>query len=200
MTSEECELIGHHGFVLRAVVDVEVIDARIGAQLTVRRAPSGFDGGGRLGHLVRLTYTHQPGAVKGRRVTDRTVRLGDEPRRGDPIAPARVLTDRYDVAPSRLAVGGVDQRRFARLPDCREELPSLGGGAHLRGQIRRRSEGLAARVEQGHLADRRGYAIVPAAAARAFPPPIDDPNVTTPSAWIPASERAKAIAARQSAS
>jgi hypothetical protein len=41
---KELQLVRDHGLVCRPVIDVEVVDARVHAQLTVRGLPGGADG------------------------------------------------------------------------------------------------------------------------------------------------------------
>lgn len=64
MTSEEGELVGDHGLELGPLVDVEVIDTRVGPQLSQRGAVGGGDRRRWPGHPVGLPDAEQPGAVR----------------------------------------------------------------------------------------------------------------------------------------
>jgi len=45
----------------------------------------------------------------------RAIGRAEEPARGHPVPPARVLAARHDATPARLAVRGVDERRLVDL-------------------------------------------------------------------------------------
>ena len=68
MAAEEVDLVGDHGLVLGAVVDVEVVDARVGPQLAcgARRAAA-IAGPGLATRSASPTQT-QPRAVQRRRL------------------------------------------------------------------------------------------------------------------------------------
>jgi hypothetical protein len=68
---KESELVGDDCLVLWAVVDVEVVDARVVAQLAVRGALRGVDRWLGFGHLVISADADQPGAVQRGGVADR---------------------------------------------------------------------------------------------------------------------------------
>jgi hypothetical protein len=88
MALEELKLVGDDRLVLRAVVDVEVVDARVDAQLTLRGAPWRIDRRPGLGDLIASGDADQPGAVQRGGVANRTVRGPQQPARGNPVAPA----------------------------------------------------------------------------------------------------------------
>lgn len=114
---EELELIGDELLVHRAIVDVEVIDAGVGAQLAFGRSPGRGDSGTRPGNAVGLADADQPGAMKLGGMANRSKRTAEQPTRRDAVAPARILADRDDAAPALLSTRCVDQRCFIGLAD-----------------------------------------------------------------------------------
>ncbi len=73
MATKEGNLVSDDLLVLRAVVDIEVIDTRIGTQLTERGSACGCDRGPRLGNLVGLADTNEPRTLQPAGQTARTV-------------------------------------------------------------------------------------------------------------------------------
>ena len=102
---QEGELVGDDGLVLGAVVDVEVVDAGVGAQLAERRAARRLDRRARPRDLVGLADADKPRAVQRRGVARRVVgrgRAASAPTRGCASA-----------SPRR------SRRRAASRPRCR---------------------------------------------------------------------------------
>src|SRR4051812_21961463 len=91
VAEEELDLVRHDRLVRRAVVDVEVVDAGIGAQLSEWGTAGGGDRRAGLGDAVGLADADQPWAMQLPRVPGGSVRPPEQPARGDPVAPARVL-------------------------------------------------------------------------------------------------------------
>jgi len=71
---EKLELVSDYRFVLRAVVDVEVVDTRVHAKLSFRGAPGRIDRRPRLGDLIAPGDADQPRAVQRGSMADRAVR------------------------------------------------------------------------------------------------------------------------------
>ena len=133
-------------------------------------------------------------------VADRAVGPVEQPSRRGAIAPAGVLANRDDVAPARLGARGVDERRLVRLSD-RGEMATGGGRRLDRGlHARHGAVGLTLAVQERHLTDHGSDRGVLGGGRGALPPPNEDPNVATLRLSTPSSERANAIAARQSSS
>jgi hypothetical protein len=107
MAAQEGQLVGHDRLVVRAVVDVEVVDARIDAQLPEEGATSRLDRGAGAGDLVGSADADQPRAVQSRGVDGGTVGLAEQPARRDAVAPAGVLADGDDMPPACLAPGAL---------------------------------------------------------------------------------------------
>jgi hypothetical protein len=68
VATEEIELVGEERLVCGAVVDIEVIDSRVGAELTERRLAGGGDGGAGPCHAIGLADADKPGAMETPRV------------------------------------------------------------------------------------------------------------------------------------
>lgn len=64
MSPEELDLVGDDGLVLGTVVDVEVVDAWVGPQLSQRRLAGSPNRNARRRHPIGLANTNQPGAMK----------------------------------------------------------------------------------------------------------------------------------------
>jgi hypothetical protein len=67
------DLVRDHCLVGRSIVDVEMIDAWIDAELTFRRLARGLNCRPRLGNLIVRSDTNQPGTVKRGGMSDRTI-------------------------------------------------------------------------------------------------------------------------------
>ena len=93
MTAEESDLVGNHRFELGPVVDVEMVDTGVGAQLSERGTPRRRDRRTGLGDPVGLADAEQPGAVEIGGVAGGVVGGAEQPARGDAVAPAGVLAD-----------------------------------------------------------------------------------------------------------
>lgn len=79
MTAEEIELVGDEGLVGGAVVDVEVVDAGVGAQLPHGSAPRGGDRGARPSDAVGLADANEPGTVEAGGVAGGPVGAPEQP-------------------------------------------------------------------------------------------------------------------------
>ena len=158
MAAQEGELVGDDGLVRRPVVDVEVVDAGIGAQLAPWRPLRRRDRRPRPGNAVGLADADQPGAVEAGGVPGRPVGAPEQPARGDAVAPARVLAVGDDPAPTGLGVRSVDRSGLVRLPDRRQVLAAQSRQQDPRGHGWGGAVRLAHQVEEGDLADRGGDA------------------------------------------
>jgi len=111
----------------QAVVDVEVIDFRIGAQLTEWGSACRGDRGPKFGDSVGLADTTEPRTIQLGGLAGRTVRKAEQPaaetrlrqRESSPIA----TTWRQPASPP----GAFCERRLVWLPDC-GQLFAEGGG------------------------------------------------------------------------
>ena len=81
VTAQERELVAHDCLMWRSVVDVEVVDARVDAQLSQRCSTCRCYRGARLGYLVGLAHADEPRAVQPCRQASRLVRGAEEPTR-----------------------------------------------------------------------------------------------------------------------
>src|SRR6188474_308287 len=153
VAAKEVDLVGDQRLVLRAVVDVEVIDTRVGAQLALRRPPCGGDRGVGPGDAVGLANANQPGAVELGRVPDRPVGPAEQPAGGNTVAPAGVLAGCDHLAPALLSTGSVDECDLVRLAHSRNVPASHRRRDRLERHARRGSVCLAHDVEKRHLAD-----------------------------------------------
>ena len=76
---EKLEFVGDDRLVLRAVVDIEVVDTWVHAKLTLRGAPRCVDRRRGLGDLIALGDADQPRAVQCGSMADRAVRGTQQP-------------------------------------------------------------------------------------------------------------------------
>jgi hypothetical protein len=170
MALEKLNLICDQGLVHGTIVDIEMIDTRVRAQLAQGRAARGGDCRTGSGDAISLSYADEPRAMQPCRLTSGSVGPTEKPTRGDPIAPSRILAGRDDAAPSLLSARRVDEGGLVWLadggnvpaPDRRED--------HLGGYRRRRAVGLAHDVEKGNLADRGSNARVLGSGRQGVPP------------------------------
>ena len=72
VSAKKGDLISHHSLVLRAIVDVEVINVGVGAQLSKPGAARGGDCRTRWGHSVGLPDADKPWALQSGGVPART--------------------------------------------------------------------------------------------------------------------------------
>ncbi len=117
MAAKKGELVREDGLVPRPVVDIEMIDSPIGAELTEWGPTRGCDRGPRRGDPVGLANANEPRAMQLGGMTGRPIRTAEQPSRRNPIAPARILADLNDMAPTNLTTWCVDERGLAWLPD-----------------------------------------------------------------------------------
>ena len=78
---KKLDLVGDHGLVRWSVIDVEMIDAWIDAELTFRGSSRCLDCGARLGNLIVRGDTNEPGTVKGGGMLDWTIGRSQQPGR-----------------------------------------------------------------------------------------------------------------------
>jgi hypothetical protein len=88
MASQEPEFVGNDRFVLGAVVDIEVVDSRVHAQLAVRSTPRRLDRRRGLGHLIAFGDADQPRAMQRGGVPDRAIGRPEQPGCRASVAPA----------------------------------------------------------------------------------------------------------------
>jgi hypothetical protein len=70
---KKLDLVRDHCLVGRSVVDVEMIDTWIDAELTFGGLARGLNCRPRLGNLIVRSDTNQPGTVKRGSMSDRTI-------------------------------------------------------------------------------------------------------------------------------
>ena len=141
VAAQELDLVGDDRLVLGAVVDVEVVDAGVGAQLAQRRAPGGGDRRARLGDPVGLADADQPGAVQrrgvagGRKGRPSSQREETRLRQRESSPPA--TTRRQPASPPgalmKAASSGCADRRQVRAAQRRGQQPRRHRG---RGAVR----------------------------------------------------------------
>ncbi len=79
VTGKKLDFIRDHGLVGRPVVDVEMIDTRVDAELTFRGLARGVYCRARFGNLVVRSHADQPRTVKRGGVPDRIVGRAQQP-------------------------------------------------------------------------------------------------------------------------
>ena len=188
MAAKEGELVGDDRLVLRAVVDVEVIDAGIGAQLAERGPPRRRDRRSRLGDPVGLADADQPGAVQVGGVAAGTEGSAEQPARGDrlrqressPIA----TTWRQPGSPP----GALMKAASSGWPIAGRCLPRAAASRNRAVTDGEERCAWLTMSRNGTWLIAAATSPSPAAAASALPPPIEEPNVATRSASMPGSE------------
>ena len=85
MALKKFDLVSDHRLVRRPIVNIEMIDARINAELTFRGPARRLDCRPRLGNLIVCGDANQPGAMKRGAVLDRPIWWTQQPRRRDAV-------------------------------------------------------------------------------------------------------------------
>src|ERR671934_2370236 len=110
MAVKKLDFVGNHRFVRGPVVNIEVIDTRIDADLALRGSLRCLNRRSRLRNLIVRSDANQPGPVKRSCMLDRGIWRTQQPGRGATVPPSGFVADSDDAAPTDLGPGRANER------------------------------------------------------------------------------------------